>query len=150
MRIKTTILFVLIFSSIAWGQNFKSSLPSKTNDTLFIFIDSLQTTDIDYFNLTPKMIKKVNVIKSEEQKYIYGNPKGGTVLISLKRRYKSVKIGEILRKDFCKTKTVQFFIDNLVKSNEEFLQTSIKDFGRIEFVKKDTIVYEIRITKLTK
>jgi len=147
MRIKITIFLILFFNVFAWGQTSKSSLPTKTNDTLFVFIDSLQTTDLDYFKLTPKMIKKENVVKSEEQKYIYGNPKGGTVLIYLKNKYKSIPLSKILRTDFYDPKIVQFFIDNSVSLPEKSLQTSIGNLSKIEFKKRDTTVYEIRLTR---
>ncbi len=89
------ILTILIFSIsfFTYGQNLNDisvQLNSKTLDSLPKFIIKMNKTE--YFldtipdSINPDWIKKIEVLKSKEQKYIYGNG-NGVIIIYPKKKY---------------------------------------------------------------
>ena len=92
MRFIFTILIITI-SFFTYGQNL-NDISIRANreplDSLLNFI--IKMDDTEYFldtipdSINPNWIKKIEILKSEEQKYIYGND-NGVVLIYPKNRY---------------------------------------------------------------
>jgi hypothetical protein len=89
---KQLIILFLFFSFVTFGQCDKIVIrgePSHTPfpemflvvDTINIKLDSISVKKID-----PKWINKVEVIKEEKYKNIYGD-KGGVIMLYAKRRY---------------------------------------------------------------
>ena len=150
MKKKMTILFLLVFNILTWGQKTNEILLPLKNDTMYYFIEKLKTTNLEYFNLEKGMIDKIEVLKKKEDTHLYGNPKGGTILINLKKKYKNIKLIGILEKQIYDHNTIKFFIDNLLTTKENILNLYLNDLTSIEFIKQDSTIEEIRLTKLKK
>jgi len=139
------ILFLLILKSVIYGQG--CALLSVSTDTIYYYIENLQTTEIEYFNLDTTNVRTVNVIKNENQKNIYGNPKGGKVIIYLKPNYfRGLKIGKLLKTEFYKSENVQFYVNNYLSTKKDFMNYKVKKLCKIEFIKQGLEVCRMNLT----
>lgn len=149
MKMKMTFLFLLVFCTLTWGQKPNEILLLlQKNDTMFYFIETLRTTNIECFKLENKMIKIIKLVKNKEDKNIYGNFKGGTILIYLKKQYKNIKLKGILKEEIYDHNTIKFFIENSLTTKENILNFYVHNLSRIEFIKQNSTIEEIRLTKL--
>ncbi len=122
-------------------------MPTISKDTIYFYIENLQTTDIQYFNLDTSIIKAVNVFKNQDQKNIYGNPKGGKVMIYLKPNYfRGLKIGQLLKSDFYKSENMQFYVNNHFSTKKNFMNYKVKKLDKIVFIKRELEVCRMNLT----
>jgi len=145
------VVILIFINLLTYGQVFKErSLPTTTKDTFFYYLENLQTINIEYFNLDTNKIKEICVIKPEEEKNIYGN-KAYPVVIHFKNRYyKNLKLGQILKTDIFYLKSVRFFVDNLATSKDSALNIYMSDLSKIDFIKQDSAIIEIHLSKIEK
>jgi len=145
MKRSILILLILLLKLATYGQ--KCAMPTISKDTLYFYVENLQTTDIGYFNLDSTKIKSINVIKNEDQKNIFGDPKGGKVMIYLKPNYfRGLKIGQLLKSDFYKLEGMEFYVNNCLTTKKDFMNYKVIKLDKIEFVKRDIEVYRINVT----
>ncbi|MBI9056035.1 MAG: hypothetical protein JEY96_19595 [Bacteroidales bacterium] len=143
MKLKFFIFSIFLGFS-AYGQSVKS----VPKDTVVFFIETFQTFNIEYFAIDTAMIEELAVIKSEKYKNIYGNPKGGIVKINLNDNYfKNLTLKEVFEKGFYTAEKTKFLIEDNLVSEDIFLKSKLKKFGKIIFVKHENEVVEIRLTK---
>jgi len=107
-----------IFSSIySYGQNsFSQQVFGQKIETYFV-IDKTTLIQIDSLNtdfIEPKWIKKIEFLKDEKYKYIYGNT-GGKLLVYPKKRFKNT-----IKNELNKRKQIDSLIQKIYRDTVRF------------------------------
>ena len=93
MNLKTWILIILFSSTISvFGQNI--SLNDSVGYKGYMLVMGKENHRIDTLTLNkldPSWIKKIKILKSPEQKNLYGNKIGITLIYPKKRFYQRIK-----------------------------------------------------------